>query len=218
MRQKTGATICRPLNAYSMNKVLYEVITTRMTSRPITVTSHAVHGPLPAAPKAAIRDNDIGAMYLAGVNPYLLRAHCLGAAHSGGRSLAAFVRSPREGDDKWLSSWGVYAASHTPVMLNFPDGFPTRIARRSSALSRPWAGFCGAPSRDVIVVLSDDHLHNFFLNNFPALLHRRGRRISTPVEHWLKAEKQTLRGDGDLGAHLLGEALATASTRRSRWS
>lgn len=28
--------------------------------------------------KAAIRDNDIGAMYLAGVNPYLLRAHCLG--------------------------------------------------------------------------------------------------------------------------------------------
>ena len=26
----------------------------------------------------AFRDNDIGAMYLAGVNPYLLRAHCLG--------------------------------------------------------------------------------------------------------------------------------------------
>src|SRR5690606_24936666 len=28
--------------------------------------------------KAAIRDNDIGAMYLEGVNPLLLRAHCLG--------------------------------------------------------------------------------------------------------------------------------------------
>lgn len=26
----------------------------------------------------AIRDNDIGEMYLAGVNPYLLRAHCIG--------------------------------------------------------------------------------------------------------------------------------------------
>ena len=34
--------------------------------------------PLEAGLKAAIRDNDIGAMYLAGVNPYLLRAHCLG--------------------------------------------------------------------------------------------------------------------------------------------
>jgi hypothetical protein len=34
--------------------------------------------PLDAGLKAAIRDNDIGAMYVAGVNPYLLRAHCLG--------------------------------------------------------------------------------------------------------------------------------------------
>jgi protocatechuate 4,5-dioxygenase alpha chain len=34
--------------------------------------------PLSSALKAAIRDNEIGAMYLAGVNPYLLRAHCLG--------------------------------------------------------------------------------------------------------------------------------------------
>lgn len=34
--------------------------------------------PLDEDLKAAIRDNDIGAMYLAGVNPYLLRAHCLG--------------------------------------------------------------------------------------------------------------------------------------------
>ena len=34
--------------------------------------------PLAPALKQAIRDNDIGAMYLAGVNPYLLRAHCLG--------------------------------------------------------------------------------------------------------------------------------------------
>lgn len=34
--------------------------------------------PLAAAARAAIRDNDIGAMYLRGVNPYLLRAHCLG--------------------------------------------------------------------------------------------------------------------------------------------
>jgi hypothetical protein len=34
--------------------------------------------PLPAEIKALVRDNQIGAMYLAGANPYLLRAHCLG--------------------------------------------------------------------------------------------------------------------------------------------
>ena len=34
--------------------------------------------PLPADIKALIRDNEVGQMYLAGANPYLLRAHCLG--------------------------------------------------------------------------------------------------------------------------------------------
>ena len=34
--------------------------------------------PLGADMKAAIRDNLIGKLYLAGANPYLLRAHCLG--------------------------------------------------------------------------------------------------------------------------------------------
>ncbi|WP_431286454.1 subunit of meta cleavage enzyme [Roseateles chitinivorans] len=34
--------------------------------------------PLDDALRTAIRTNDIGAMYLAGANPYLLRAHCLG--------------------------------------------------------------------------------------------------------------------------------------------
>ena len=41
--------------------------------------------------KAAIRDNDIGALYLAGVNPLLLRAHCLGLQISE----ATFVASLR---------------------------------------------------------------------------------------------------------------------------
>jgi hypothetical protein len=34
--------------------------------------------PLSAELKALIRDNQVGALYLAGANPYLLRAHCLG--------------------------------------------------------------------------------------------------------------------------------------------
>lgn len=66
--------------AYWMDKVLYEVHhqashLARYRSSP---DEYMRDIPLPAALKAAIRDNDIGAMYLAGVNPYLLRAHCLG--------------------------------------------------------------------------------------------------------------------------------------------
>ena len=40
--------------------------------------AYMVDVPLPPALKAAIRDNDIGLLYRTGVNPYLLRAHCLG--------------------------------------------------------------------------------------------------------------------------------------------
>lgn len=67
-------------DAYWMDKVLFDVHhraddLARYRAGP---DEYMKDIPLPDALKAAIRDNDIGAMYLAGVNPYLLRAHCLG--------------------------------------------------------------------------------------------------------------------------------------------
>jgi hypothetical protein len=66
--------------AYWMDKVLYEVhhLAGHLERYRTDPDDYMNDIPLPAALKAAIRDNDIGAMYLAGVNPYLLRAHCLG--------------------------------------------------------------------------------------------------------------------------------------------
>jgi protocatechuate 4,5-dioxygenase alpha chain len=66
--------------AYRMDKVLYEVhhIASHLERYRADADEYMKDVALPAALKAAIRDNDIGAMYLAGVNPYLLRAHCLG--------------------------------------------------------------------------------------------------------------------------------------------
>ncbi len=65
---------------------------------------------------------------------------------------------------------GVFAASHTPVMLELRrrDSRPPNAMRcsphfidsaRRIAASRP----------ELLVVISDDHLHNFFLDNFPAV-------------------------------------------------
>lgn len=102
---------------------------------------------------------------------------------------------------------GIWAASHTPVMLNFPEAIPAAkrdtIFSAFEALGRSIVE--AAP--EVMVTLSDDHLHNFFLNNFPAFCIGATNAYPTPVEHWLKAEKQVLRGDSALGAYLLGEAL-----------
>lgn len=102
---------------------------------------------------------------------------------------------------------GIWAASHTPVMLNFPDAIPAAqrdtIFGAFAALGRS----IEAAAPEVLVTISDDHLHNFFLNNLPAFCIGATNAYPTPVEHWLKADKQVLPGDSALGAYLLGEAL-----------
>ena len=64
---------------------------------------------------------------------------------------------------------GIFAASHTPVMLNFPQAIPDTLREnifeafgdigRAIANSQPQA----------LIIISDDHVHNFFLNNLPSL-------------------------------------------------
>jgi len=102
---------------------------------------------------------------------------------------------------------GVFAASHTPVMLNFPDAIPDADRAAIFGAFKALGEELRRAEPQSVIVVSDDHVHNFFLNNFPAFCIGAAAEYPTPVEHWLKAEKQTLQGDGDLGAHLLGEAL-----------
>jgi aromatic ring-opening dioxygenase catalytic subunit (LigB family) len=102
---------------------------------------------------------------------------------------------------------GIYAASHTPVMLNFPDAIPTEDREAIFTAFRELGRRLAATRPDVVIVISDDHVHNFFFNNFPAFCIGAAASYNAPVEHWLKADKQRLRGDAALGAHLLGEAL-----------
>ena len=66
--------------AYWLDKVLYE-----LHHRPDDLERYRQdpHGylaryPLTPGMKAVIVDNDVAALYLSGVNPYLLRAHCIG--------------------------------------------------------------------------------------------------------------------------------------------
>ncbi|MBP7564665.1 MAG: subunit of meta cleavage enzyme [Burkholderiaceae bacterium] len=67
-------------DAYWMNRVLFDVHhqPSHLERYRASPDEYMASLPLAEELKAAIRDNDIGRMYLAGVNPYLLRAHCLG--------------------------------------------------------------------------------------------------------------------------------------------
>ncbi|MFS8979275.1 2,3-dihydroxyphenylpropionate 1,2-dioxygenase [Cupriavidus necator] len=102
---------------------------------------------------------------------------------------------------------GVFAASHTPVMLNFPDAIPADDRAAVFGAFESMGRRIAASRPDTVIVISDDHVHNFFFDNFPAICIGAASSYKTPVEHWLKADKQVLRGDAGLGAHLLGEAL-----------
>jgi aromatic ring-opening dioxygenase catalytic subunit (LigB family) len=102
---------------------------------------------------------------------------------------------------------GVFAASHTPVMLNFPDAIPDEDRAEIFGAFKALGDEMRRAEPQTVIVVSDDHVHNFFLDNFPAFCIGAAAEYPTPVEHWLKAQKQTLHGDSDLGAHLLGEAL-----------
>lgn len=102
----------------------------------------------------------------------------------------------------------VHAASHTPVMLNFPDAIPPSDREEIFAAFRRMGASISASQPQAIVVLSDDHVHNFFLNNLPSLCIGAAPQYPTPVEHWLKADKRVLTGDSELGAFLLTQVMA----------
>lgn len=93
MTQSNWRQIMPTAEAYWMNRVLYDIhhVDSHLQRYKADPDAYMAEVPLAAAMKAAIRDNDIGAMYLAGVNPLLLRAHCLCLRISE----AAFVASLR---------------------------------------------------------------------------------------------------------------------------
>lgn len=102
---------------------------------------------------------------------------------------------------------GIYAATHTPVLLNFPDLVSAEDREHVFAAFRALGERMARSKADAVVLISNDHLHNFFLDNFPAFCIGAADRYITPVEPWLAAERRELKGDGHLGAYLLGEAL-----------
>ena len=101
----------------------------------------------------------------------------------------------------------VHAVSHVPSMVNFPGAIGEEDRLEIYAAFKQVGSEILAARPDVVIVVSDDHLHNFFLDNLPAFCIGAADRYPTPVEHWLKVEKSVLAGDSSLGAHLLGEAL-----------
>ena len=102
---------------------------------------------------------------------------------------------------------GLFGVSHTPVMTNLPDAPDAALRDEVFARFRAMGDRIRALAPDAVLLISDDHLHNFFLDNLPAFCVGAADHYDTPVEHWLKVERQTVAGDPVLGMHLIGELL-----------
>ena len=101
---------------------------------------------------------------------------------------------------------GVVAASHTPVLTNMPDAPERDIAEQVYQQFTALGEKVTALKPDVLLLVSDDHLHNFFLNNLPAFCIGAADRYDGPVEAWLKVPAQDFSGQSELGAYLVDAA------------
>ncbi len=81
--------------AYWLDKALFELHHKPDDLAQYTRDPQAYLGryPLTSKMKAAIAGNDVAALYRSGVNPYLLRAHCIGMGIPEAVSLAALRRA-----------------------------------------------------------------------------------------------------------------------------
>jgi hypothetical protein len=77
--------------AYLMDKVLYELHhkPDHLEAYKADADAYLARFNLPASLARCIKENDVAEMYLSGVNPYLLRAHCIGVGIPEDVSLAA---------------------------------------------------------------------------------------------------------------------------------
>lgn len=91
--------------AYLLDKVLYELHHKPDDLAAYNQDKAAYLARFKLSPEMAekISGNDVAGLYEAGVNPYLLRAHCIGMRIPEDVSLAVLRSLMKEGDDKWLN-------------------------------------------------------------------------------------------------------------------
>lgn len=104
---------------------------------------------------------------------------------------------------------GVFAASHTPVMTNMPQAPHGDVSTAVYADFRRIGEEIAALEPDILLLISNDHLHNFFLDAMPAFCIGAGDRYDSPMEGWLKVDKRVLPGDTAFGAYLVEQVFGS---------
>jgi hypothetical protein len=101
-------------------------------------------------------------------------------------------------------------ASHAPMMASAREAAPVEQADRFFAAMAELRGEVERREVDVIVVLSNEHFTNFFLENFPQVCIGVGERNHGPAEPWLGIPQGWVPGRPDLAMHLTERLLGSS--------
>jgi len=100
------------------------------------------------------------------------------------------------------------AASHAPLITAAPETAEAGQRERVYAAMAALRGELERARPDVLIVCSNEHFTNFFLDNFPPFCIGLGDRHAGPAEAWLRIPRGTLPGHPALGRWLVERALA----------
>jgi hypothetical protein len=99
------------------------------------------------------------------------------------------------------------ACGHAPGMGTRPE--PDRAGQKERVYSfyRATRARLAATNPTALVVVSDEHIQNFFFNNWPSLCIAYPEEMEGPIERWMPIPRATVRGYPEFGEYLLAEAL-----------
>jgi aromatic ring-opening dioxygenase catalytic subunit (LigB family) len=102
----------------------------------------------------------------------------------------------------------IAASSHAPMMAAMPDSAPPAERAVFFEALGDLRGRLRAARPDVLVVVSNEHFTNFFLDNFPPLCVGVADAHTGPAEPWLGIARGPVPGHADLAGHVLRELTA----------
>ena len=96
-----------------------------------------------------------------------------------------------------------YCSSHAPMMSAAPESAPDEQRERFFAAERRVHELALERGVQAVVIVSNEHFTNFFLENFPQLCIGLGEQHLAPVETFIPIEKTYIPGEPGLAGHVL---------------
>ena len=99
------------------------------------------------------------------------------------------------------------ACAHTPNLATRPEPDAAGMKERIYGALRQARARLEEAKPDALIVVSNEHLQNFFLDNWPSLAVAYPEEMEGPIERWMPMPRATVRGHVEFGRYLVGAGM-----------